>query len=143
MQHAPAVLAQSVGAIVLPALGIVILIGGGLFALRALRRAMIGGDDRQPAAQPFTLHGLREMRSAGHITEAEFERTRQMIIRATRDASERRPEPPQGPPPIVLPDSMHARPGFDLTGAPLPRPGSGEGGKPRTPGNRFPNDPGG
>lgn len=140
MQHAPALLAQTAGAVALPALGIILLIGGGVFALRALRRSMIGGDAEQSAALPFSLQRLREMRTAGEITEAEFERTREMIIRATRDASERRAEPLQGPPPIVLPDSMHARPGFDLTGAPLPRPGSGGGGKPRTPGNTFPND---
>lgn len=138
MPHPPALLAQSAGAVVLPALGVILLIGGGVLALRALRRSMIGGEAEQPSGLPFTLQRLREMRAAGEITEAEFERTRALMIHATREAAaSAAPQP--GRSPVALPDGVRATPGYDLTGAPLPR----AAGKPRTPGNRFPGDAGG
>ncbi len=129
MTPPPALLGQSAVSLVAPALGAMLLIGGGIYALWMLRRSMVGAEDAQPTRQPFTLQHLREMRAAGEITEAEFERTRAMVIHAVRESAVAR----------EAADGTGSRPGRDLTGAPLPS----AAGKQRTPGNRSPSDAGG
>lgn len=85
-------------------------------AIVVIRRRLLESDATE--SSPGTLmEDLRRMRDRGEITEEEYDRTRKAI--AARAAGR---EPPPIPPPD--PDApRRARPGYDLTGDPLP--GSG------------------
>ena len=99
----------------------------GIVILLAVRRHAMALDDAElDASLGMTLHDLRTMRAEGMIDEDEFERMKALVVgqagarhdhdlvRAMREARHRAEEA----------GVLRARPGFDLTGEPLP--GSGE-----------------
>lgn len=119
---------------------IVFLVIGGI-VLKYLRRRML---ERESAldAPGSLMEELRRLKKTGVLTEAEYEATRRAATVGLRDkiaagaaASTPRPAPraqpirPLSPPPrrpsqAARPSTgdRTARPGFDLTGAPLPTP---------------------
>lgn len=107
-----------------------ILLGATLFGcviVLYVRSRYLGqrDDDATPAS---LMAEMRRMRDAGEISEQEFDRTRRLLVsRAAGDP------PPQ---PHAARDedaAVIARPGYDLTGAPLP--GAGEPGPGGSPGS--------
>ena len=97
----------------------------------AMRRKILGSDDRE-STHGSMLDELRAMRERGEISQAEYDHTRKTI--AARAAGREPPERPKTAPPPEAPDgTVAARPGYDLTGEPLPRPKS-----PRRPGDPEP-----
>lgn len=113
------------------------LVLGGL-AILYLRRRVMEQNRGMDAAGSF-MEALREMRRNGQISEAEYERTRKAMaakISAKLDTQRSnglfempetrpRPRPPVAPrtgPNTTEPTHLEAPPGYDLTGAPLPKP---------------------
>lgn len=97
-----------------------------------IRGRMLAKDG--PQNQEGLLSGLRSMRDRGEITPEEYDAAR--LSMAAKMAGVSRPQagagktpakgPPGGPPagkPLASPGARVAKPGFDLTGAPLPRSG--------------------
>ncbi len=95
------------------ALIVVVVVLG--FVLVAMRKRMFGSsEDGEVAGSMF--EDLRRLREAGEISELEYDYLRKCI--AARVAGR---EPP--PRPVGLAEEtvdLRARPGFDLTGAPIP-----------------------
>lgn len=115
----------------LTVLGVMILVlvvaGAGLMVLRA---RMLRKSD--PAGQQAGLmQNLRAMRDRGEISIEEFEAARNaMVARAAgrevpRPTAQKAAEPM---PEIPAPGELRAKPGFDLTGRPLPKSGSSDEG---------------
>lgn len=92
---------------------LVLVIGAGL-AILAYRRMMLSS--RAAESHSGILDSLRKLRESGQMTQAEYDATRRAI--ASRVAGTPAPAKPSAAGPHV------ARPGFDLTGAPLPKPGT-------------------
>ena len=117
------VLAQSTNAAVafnemLPGLGLMVLIVFlGLVFVFLLRRHLFGAS-KEEANSVGVMSDLRAMRDRGEMTEDEYERTRAvMIARATgKDPEAVRTAS------ILKQGGVVAKPGFDLTGRPLPKP---------------------
>jgi hypothetical protein len=105
---------------------LVVVVVGALVVL-ALRRRLQGEDEGE--REGLDLGVLRRMRAEGRLTEAEYEAARAAIV-ARHGVSE------AGPTVSPLdPRTVRARPGVDLTGAPLPKPQRGaEGAGERDPG---------
>lgn len=114
---------------------IAVLVLGGL-AVLYLRRRVLEQERAISSAGSF-MEQLREMYRKGQISEAEYERTRKamaakvsvkMDTRRSNGLFEMpdtrpRPQPPaQGTTRINAPLEVQAPPGYDLTGAPLPKP---------------------
>lgn len=95
-------------------------------AVLAIRRRILTRDS-SVAGQNRLLDDLRAMRNRGDISPEEFDRARHLI--ASRLAGAPNPGAPAGPRPRPAtpaePGALRARPGFDLTGAPLPAPEPG------------------
>ncbi|GAB4385607.1 MAG: hypothetical protein Kow0022_12150 [Phycisphaerales bacterium] len=90
---------------------IVIVVAMGFFILLVRKRML--GSDRELGAGSL-LGDLKQMRDAGNISQAEYDYLRKSI--AARAAGQ---EPPPRPAEPAAPE-LRARPGFDLTGEPLP-----------------------
>lgn len=96
-----------------------------------IRRRLLGPAKDDSAALGL-MDQLRHMLQRGEITQDEFDRTRRAMV--TKAAQARSPHTPAGPvtlSPATRPENspdhsadpdevLVARPGFDLTGAPLP-----------------------
>ncbi|MDX9910892.1 MAG: SHOCT domain-containing protein [Phycisphaerales bacterium] len=135
LSHPAATLAQSQGSraateavVVLGVLIVIVLVGG--IALLYLRKRFLS--ENAGDAPALLLDDLRDLRRRGEISEEEYERARGAIVGRMSDAMGVRSAGPRsaasGPTPArpaVPPDpSLRvARPGYDLTGAPLPQPG--------------------
>lgn len=106
---------------------IVLVLGFGLFALR-LRRRLLADDAADPQG-PFLLDDLRAMLRRGEISQTEYEHVRRRMAAKMSGASGSLSSDGLSPPaPITRPDqdgTRRARPGFDLTGEPLPKPRTG------------------
>lgn len=90
--------------------------------LLAMRRRLLDSDDAEPGAGSM-LDDLRAMRDRGEISQAEYDHTRKTIA-ARAAGREPPPRPDESRSPEAPDGSVAARPGYDLTGAPLPRPES-------------------
>jgi hypothetical protein len=99
----------------------------GMFIL-AYRRRMLGPNDSADHARGL-LDGLRRLRDTGQMTPQEYDAARKTI--AGKLAGKEPGIPPRRPNPTPS-GGAAARPGFDLTGAPLPRPDPQGGREPRT-----------
>lgn len=127
---------------------IVALVIGGVL-LKYLRRQMVAKESKL-AGTGSLMDELRRLRKEGVLTESEYEASRRAAtagMRASMSAGAEaptakqvssasgphasgkppRPPPPRAPKPPVKPltsggpvDGLQAKPGFDLTGAPLP-----------------------
>lgn len=98
----------------------------GVAILLVVRRRMMEEETPADAALGLSLHDLRTMRAEGMIDEEEFERMKRLVVgqagaradhdlvREIREARRRAEDA----------GVLRARPGFDLTGEPLP--GAGE-----------------
>ncbi|MFA6045425.1 MAG: hypothetical protein WC718_10610 [Phycisphaerales bacterium] len=106
------------------------LVGGALILV--VRRQLFAKDADQ-AGQGTMMESLRAMRDAGQISSAEYDTMRRNMVEAIRSSTPRgkgNPAPPTTitaplrplPPPTLPPTDRIAKPGFDLTGAPLPKP---------------------
>ncbi len=91
---------------------IVMVVVGGIVLLGVRRRFLDDGED--VGSGVLDLHALRAMRDRNELTEDEFERARERILRSYgADTSALATTSP-------LDGSLRARPGFDLAGDPLP-----------------------
>ncbi len=98
----------SIGALIV----VVVVLG---FVLLAMRKRMFGGsEDGEVAGSMF--EDLRRLREKGEISEVEYDYVRKCI--AARVAGRELPPRPEGLAPEA--EELRARPGFDLTGAPIP-----------------------
>jgi len=83
-------------------------------------RAKVLGRD-QAADQGGLLHELRQMRDRGELSPEEYDAARHAM--ATRAVGKHVPAPKPSPATKAAATSeLVAKPGFDLTGQPLPRP---------------------
>jgi hypothetical protein len=88
--------------------------------LLALRRRVLGGAGEGLERQGRLLDELRGMRDRGEISAAEFDAAKGAM--AARLTGKEVPRPPMPPGATRAADgSLVAKPGVDLTGAPLPR----------------------
>lgn len=128
MKAPPLMLALSPSTMVLIWAGVlivVVVVGGGL--LIAYRRRLFAKDT--PDQSGF-LESLRAMRNRGEISSEEYDAMRKRMAARIAGVG----TPPAGPRPAPAePGLLIAKPGFDLTGAPLPpgdatpdKPDSGE-----------------
>ncbi|MCC6661317.1 MAG: hypothetical protein IT437_10570 [Phycisphaerales bacterium] len=104
---------------------LVLVIGAGL-AILAYRKVMLSSH----AADSHTgiLDGLRRMRDSGQMTQAEYDSARRAIaakVRVRQPAHAAATRPSGGT--AATEGDRTARPGFDLTGAPLPKADDPEG----------------
>ena len=100
---------------------IVAVVGGG-FIVMAIRRGLFANDGSTSSGESgLMLDGLRRMRKRGEISDEEYEAARDAL---TSGLTGKRllNLPPRPAPSAKPPDALVAPPGFDLTGAPLPRP---------------------
>ena len=93
-----------------------VLIGATLIVL-ALRRRLLRKDDAS-AAPGGMFEELREMHRRGEISGDEYERLRRTIVERVRRG--RKPPPAEALPVIGEGGLLTARPGFDLSGEPIP-----------------------
>jgi hypothetical protein len=101
---------------------IVVAVVGGLI-LMAVRRRMIGGRGDADFQRGF-FDDLRDMLKRGEITQGEYDAAKANMA-AKLAGKPPPPKPPAPPGAVRKPDgSWVAKPGVDLTGAPLP-PGGG------------------
>lgn len=111
--------------LVLGVLIVLVLVGG--FLVMHLRRRFLG--ERDADAPGLLLDDLRGLRARGEISDEEYDRARAAIVgRMSEAMGGRAPGPPPSPrapalrsPAPADPTLRVARPGYDLTGAPLPR----------------------
>ena len=96
------------GQILLWSLVLVAVIVSGTLTLKWLRAYLLGGqgDDDDGG---WTLHGLRQLRAQGQLTDAEYQRARQLIL-----------DQHVGNHGDAAHGEVLAPPGYDLTGDPLP-----------------------
>jgi len=89
-----------------------------------LRRRLFAKDTA--GADPGSiLESMRALRDSGRMTPEEYDRARETLVRRARgDAAPRPAVKPANPAPEAPEAERRARPGFDLTGAPLPGSGS-------------------
>lgn len=108
---------------------IVVVIGAGI-GLLVLRAKLNSADDTEDAGTGGMLETMRVMRDRGEISEAEY-RTAQaaLVAKASRERGEQSgADPGGGKPPSrdrthpTAPGELRAKPGYDLTGEPLPPP---------------------
>ncbi len=97
---------------------LVVVVLGGLLVVMVRKRAH--GDDSDRPALGLSLADLRQMKADGRLSEEEFERAKAMVIGQlggkVGDAPTERTRV-QG---RIVDGELRARPGFDLTGQPLP-----------------------
>ena len=112
---------------------IVIVVLAGL-ALMVIRGRLYGGDDQADLAAGGVLETMRAMRDRGEISEEEYRTAQAAIVAkaasakvAEKDENSDTDLPAKAPPVRAqtrapLPGEIRAKPGFDLTGEPLPPP---------------------
>jgi hypothetical protein len=122
------VLGQSEGSVARAAVWVLVLLGvvviGGALAVYIRHRANANADS---PAIGLSLADLRRMKAEGRLSEDEFERAKVMVIGELGgkvDGAEAERVRIQG---RIVDGELRARPGYDLTGQPLPQFGSGEG----------------
>jgi hypothetical protein len=93
---------------------LVVVVGAGLGVL-AYRKVMLSSQAAE--SHSGILESLRKMRDRGQMTQAEYDATRKSIA---AKAAGGKAAPVVAKPPTA--GTVTARPGFDLTGAPLPKP---------------------
>jgi hypothetical protein len=98
----------SVGALIV----VVVVLG---IVLVAMRKRMFESSDADMMAGSI-FEDLRRLKASGEVSELEYDYLRKCIAARAADR-----EPPPRPPGLAGSDGeLRARPGFDLTGAPIP-----------------------
>jgi hypothetical protein len=105
---------SSTQAIILLGALIVVVVIAGLVIMKVRSSMLSKGSESDEGI----FAGLRAMRDAGELSLEEYDAARKRL--AAKAAG--RPPPPV-PARTAATGALRARPGFDLTGAPLPRPG--------------------
>ncbi len=101
---------------------IVLVIGVGI-GVFVLRRRLLGEQPGHDAAAGGMLETMRRMRDRGEIPEEEYRAAQAALVARAGETMKRPPANPIGPrTPGGADGERRAKPGFDLTGAPLPRP---------------------
>lgn len=99
----------SIGALIV----VVVVLG---IVLVAMRKRLFGsGEDGEMGGSIF--EDLRRLHAAGEISDLEHDYLRKCI--AASAAGRKPPPPPEGL--VISGQELHAKPGFDLTGAPIPQ----------------------
>jgi hypothetical protein len=100
---------------------IVVIVLAGLGVLY-LRRNVLGKPG-SGGAEGGLFDELRRMRDAGTLSREEYERAKRRMVAKVSGAEPARPVK-KAPPVQALPGEgeIRSKPGFDLTGTPLPRP---------------------
>jgi hypothetical protein len=104
-------------------IGVMILLVMGLGIVVYVLRGRLFGDAASGDADPGSvLETLRAMRDRGEMPEEEYRAAQAALV--AKAAAARPPRPPTAARPTKPPSpgERRAPPGFDLTGAPLPRP---------------------
>lgn len=97
---------------------VAVIVGGvGLFWVR---RRLLGGEETE-AAEGVSLQSLREMRSRGELSDAEFEAAKAVVLAQMGAAGPAGGSAAAATANPIAPGMLRARPGFDLTGDPLPK----------------------
>ncbi len=112
------VLAQSSSGTGQVLLWVAVLIGAVIAAsviVLILRRKLLSPDTAAEDTGSI-MESLRAMRDRGEISQDEYDRTRQAMIARAAGKPLTRPTPA----PTTTPEEHRARPGYDLTGEPLP-----------------------
>jgi len=97
---------------------ILVVVGAGL-AVLYIRRRLLTKHDAASATSGF-LDELRDMHKRGEVSDNEFQAARASLL--ARITGQPVPPVPPGIRPKPTPQPLVAPPGYDLTGAPLPRP---------------------
>lgn len=116
---APHSLAQS--GLAAAALWIAVLLAvvvGASIVLLVVRRRLLG-EQSEDAGLGITLEDLRRMHARGELTDDEFAAAKRVVIGEAGGEADA-----AGPGTNPVTGARRARPGFDLTGTPLPRPES-------------------
>jgi len=119
----PAIIAQAPGGVmrtlIVIGLLIVLVVIGGLIAAWLRRRYL--EPDQPPAPGALSLQDLRSLHAQGRLSDEEYESLRAAALREHADpgTTHGTPTPPASP---VRDGALRARPGFDLSGEPLPNP---------------------
>lgn len=104
------------------------------FLLVMLFRRQLLSKDNAAADQGTVMESIRAMRNAGQISSEEYDAMRQRMIASIRSGTPPKNQPAPAARPTMKPAPLPslppgpetpgvvARPGFDLTGAPLPKP---------------------
>ena len=78
---------------------LLIVVIGGAYAVKWLRKRMWSSDEAEMPSMGFTLGDLRQLHKEGKLSDAEFERTKEKIVAAAQRAAERQSAKPPGPNP--------------------------------------------
>ena len=112
---------------------VVVVVGG--FVLMWLRARLFKADESDHAGDGGMLEDLRRARRSGKLTDEQFERARDRVLRAAKgEAMPDRPVHHE----VTDDGAVRAKPGFDLTGTPLPRPTAPRIDRPSGPDNADP-----
>ena len=106
---------------------IVVIVLAGLGVLY-LRRNVLGHRG-SAAAEEGLFDELRKMRDAGTLSREEYERAKRRMVAKVTGATPARPAKTAHPVPAPPSEGeIRSKPGFDLTGTPLPKPHDRPGG---------------
>lgn len=89
----------------------------------AIRKHLLSRENQSSQAGGM-LDQLRAMHARGEVSDAEFQAARASLLAKATGVPVPKPETPRETPPE--PSERRARPGYDLTGAPLPPMSTGE-----------------
>lgn len=103
---------------------ILLVIAAGIVIL-VLRRKLFAGDDNAEVGAGGVLETMRDMWRRGEITEDEYRAAQAAIVAKTTGGAPKPVNPSRPQTRHAPPAELRAKPGFDLTGAPLP-PSGGE-----------------
>lgn len=92
---------------------LIVLVLLGVVAMGVMRRRLLDSDDATSSSAPLTLHDLRQAHARGNMTDEEFEAAKAVVLGLEKPAQNPRAS-----------GELRAKPGYDLTGAPLPSPES-------------------
>ncbi len=115
---APQAKGDPVAVIVMVGVLILVVVGAGLLVM-AIRRRLLQKHDPRASASSF-LDELRDMHRRGQVSDQEFQAARASLLAKVTGAPVA--HPPASPRAAPSTGARVAPPGFDLTGAPLPRP---------------------
>lgn len=120
---------------VLAWLGALIFAGLALGLTILFFRRRLLSKDSGSEMQSGLMASLREMRDDGRLSPEEFDTARKRMAARAAGRDPDTPAParaqPRPPPRAATPGEVRSRPGFDLTGAPLPNGGSAPPAPPR------------
>ncbi|QKK09253.1 MAG: SHOCT domain-containing protein [Planctomycetota bacterium] len=104
----------------------IVLVTAAGIALYVLRGRLFGKDGPNQLDHGGVLETMRAMRDRGEISEEEYRTTQAALVAKATEKRNAAAEPPRGAGPTKTQTSAgraedrRARPGFDLTGDPLP-----------------------